>query len=283
MFYKAIKTQTISLLRQKGAIITFYILLAIVLANFIENVMDFQGMEIVEMYHPMKLILLSYNKISYRANFVVLLTQLYPLLVVFPAGFSLAIEQQSGEEVYMITRLGHVKYKLSKLLAAFFATFIVVSLPFLIEILLNCISFPLEATGDFTNWGIYDPGYIESVKQYFMPGFYLYSPYLYTIVATLFFGLVSGVLGAFTVAFSSLVRVRYRIYLILPVFLLLNATVYFSILEKISGSASPIMWSDYLFIFYDNPRENLLMGTILLILILFSFVATLVSSRKECL
>lgn len=281
MFFKATRTQTVFLLRQKGAIFTLYILLAIVLSNFIENVMDFQGMEIVEMYHPMKLLLLSYNKVPYKADLVIIFTQLFPLLVVGPAGFSLAIEQQSGEDAYIITRLGHLKYKLSKLLAAFFATAIVVSLPFFIEIILNCISFPLEATGDLFN-GPYNQEYIDGVKNYWMPEFYSHAPYLYTVVGTLFFAFVSGVLGAFTVAFSSIVKVKYRIFLFLPVFSLLNATVYFSILEKISASSRPIIWSNYILLFYDHSRELVLMGVIFVLFILFSFVATIVSSRKEC-
>ena len=119
MFFKATKTQIVFLLKQKSAIFTFFIFLAIVLLNFIQNVIDFQGMDVVEMYHPMKSLLLSFDKVFYKGDNTILFVQLYPLLVVCPAGFSLATEQQSGEEAYMISRLGHFTYKLSKVAAAF--------------------------------------------------------------------------------------------------------------------------------------------------------------------
>lgn len=252
-----------------------------VLINFVTNVLAFQGSDVMYMYQPMRLLLLSYNRGYYQADTIMSLIQLYPLLVVCPAGFSLAKEHQTGQDIFMLVRLGHFTYKLSKLLAAFLVTAIVFSVPFLIEIMLNCLSFPLEATGDILNQSIYEPGYIQGVHNYLMSGLYLYSPYLYAIVGTLFFGIVSGVFGAFTVAFSSIVQVKYRVFLFLPVFLLLHATVYLNgLLPK--GSAT-VRWDNYLFFFNDNAKILIFLNIGLFTLVLFSLGATFLSSRKGCL
>lgn len=279
MFIKATLTQTNFMLKQKETLVVFYVLLIQVLGNFISNVLTFQGIDIIQMYQPMKLLLLSYNRVNYNADATLLFIQLYPILVVLPAGFALCKEQQSGQEVLMIARLGQLTYNFSKLIAAFCATMIVFTMPFMIELLLNCIAFPLTATGDMTNMDIYEPNYIQAVHRYLMSGLYIQSVYIYTIIGTLFMGIVSGILASFTVAFSSIVRVKYRIILFLPVFVLLYATIY---LQNILPSWIPtIKWYDYLLLFNDEPKSYLFLITGLLALVFFSFIATLLSSRKE--
>ena len=279
MFIKATLTQTNFMLKQKETLVVFYVLLIQVLGNFISNVLTFQGIDIIQMYQPMKLLLLSYNRVNYNADATLLFIQLYPILVVLPAGFALCKEQQSGQEVLMIARLGQLTYNFSKLIAAFCATMIVFTMPFMIELLLNCIAFPLTATGDMTNMDIYEPNYIQAVHRYLMSGLYIQSVYIYTIIGTLFMGIVSGILASFTVAFSSIVRVKYRIILFLPVFVLLYATIY---LQNILPSWIPtIKWYDYLLLFNDEPKSYLFLLTGLLALVFFSFIAILLSSRKE--
>lgn len=279
MFIKATLTQTNFMLKQKETLVVFYVLLIQVLGNFISNVLTFQGIDIIQMYQPMKFLLLSYNRINYNADATLLFIQLYPILVVLPAGFALCKEQQSGQEVLMIARLGQLTYNFSKLIAAFCATMIVFTMPFMIELLLNCIAFPLTATGDMTNMDIYEPNYIQAVHMYLMSGLYIQSVYIYTIIGTLFMGIVSGILASFTVAFSSIVRVKYRIILFLPVFVLLYATIY---LQNILPSWIPtIKWYDYLLLFNDEPKSYLFLLTGLLALVFFSFIAILLSSRKE--
>ena len=65
MFLKVTASQVKFMLRQKNARIVFYILLVMILTNFISNVLMFQGMDVINMYHPMKLLLLSWNRSYY--------------------------------------------------------------------------------------------------------------------------------------------------------------------------------------------------------------------------
>lgn len=209
MIFKATISQTNFLLRKKEAICVLYMLFIMVLINFISNVLYFQGRDIVEMSQPMKLLLLSYNRTELNATNTLLLIQLYPFLVVFPAGFSLARDYQLGTQLFLVSRLGNATYQISKYLSVFLATMIIFTVPFLLEIFLNCISFPMSATGDLSNLSIYDGAYRNAVDKYLMRDIYLYSPYLYAVIGTLFFGVVSGLFGVFTVAVSSFIRIKY--------------------------------------------------------------------------
>ena len=115
MLIKVIKKQTIFLLKQKEASLTFILLLAVVLGNYITNVLTFRGTDVSQMYQPMKLLALSLNKVYFSANIQLLIVMIYPILVAVPAGFSYTKEQQTKEEVYMIYRLGKNRYLQSKL------------------------------------------------------------------------------------------------------------------------------------------------------------------------
>lgn len=87
MLIKVIKKQTIFLLKQKEASLTFILLLAVVLGNYITNVLTFRGTDISQMYQPMKLLALSLNKVYFSANIQLLIVMIYPILVAVPAGF----------------------------------------------------------------------------------------------------------------------------------------------------------------------------------------------------
>lgn len=281
MIFKATISQTAFMLKKKESVCVFYVLFFLVIINFISNVLYFQDRDVVEMYQPMKLLLLSYNRTNWNATNTLLLIQLYPFLVVCPAGFSLAREYQLGTRIFLVSRLGNFTYQISKYLSAFLTTMIIFTAPFLLEIILNCLSFPLSATGDLSNLSIYDDAYRIGVNHYFMKNIYLYSPYLYAVIGTLFWGVVSGLLGVFTVAVSSIKRVKYNVFLFLPVFITLNLP---TILAKgFSKETSSIKWYDYVLLFNDELK-SISFGLIgILGLILFLIGVICVSGRKDCL
>lgn len=252
MLIKAIKKQTIFLLKQKEAILIFILLLFIVLGNYITNVLIFRGTDVSQMYQPMKLLALSLNKVYYNADIPLLIVMIYPILVAVPAGFSYTKEQQTKEEVYMIYRLGKNRYLQSKLWASFFTTTIIFTLPFMLEILMNMLSFPGNAIRDLSNLSIYNAEYATMVHNYIGSAVYIASPGLYAILATLFFGVVSGILGTLPVAISFVFTVKYRAVLILPTFVLLNATTYLNTLNR---NRSTLNWYKYLLLFDDSPKN----------------------------
>jgi len=281
MIWKATVSQTISMLKRKEAVGVFYVLSAMVLMNFIGNVLYFQGRDLAEMCQPMRLLLLSYDMTNLNATNMMLFILVYPLLVVCPAGFSLARERQLGINVYSASRLGNPVYQISKYLSAFLTTMIVFTAPFLLEIILNCVSFPLAATNNLVGWSIYDSDYWDTVNRYIMKDLYLFSPYLYAVAGTLIFGGVSGLLGTLTVAVSSLVKIKYNVFLFLPVFVALNLST--TLAARLPRDGVSIRWYDYILLFDESKKNIGAWAGGLLVLVILLVITACVSGRKDCL
>jgi len=213
MLWRSIKMQLKVIYEKKVAMIMLFLLLTLVLINYFGNVFTYQGFDVVNMYHPMKLLTLSsYSEYGYY------LMQYFPLLVVIPAGFSLYADKHSNQLIYIESRVGARDYYWGKLIVTFLVTFFVFTAPFLIEIILNLIAFPFSATGHPSNLGYYER--THHLKQILFSELYIRAPYLYAVFFTFLFGLFSGILAVFTVAISTF-RIKFKVLLFLPVYLLL--------------------------------------------------------------
>ena len=273
-YFRPVCTQIYYLISSKGAVITFTLLLGLVLMNYLGNVGEFKGYDVVNMYHPMKMLLLSYNHTYYSSSLALVLVQLIPLIVCLPAGLSLVTEQHNGVAALTVSRIGARKYIWSKVTAVFIVNFIVFTVPFLIEIVLNCLSFPLNSVGDFTNWSAYSPETLERVESYAFSGLYTLSPYLYAVFCTLFLGAFTGLLSAATVAISALWKPKYKVSLILPVFLFLQATLYLG-----SGAG----WHNYIMLFNEQHRYPQVACLLMLLVALFTVFGAERFARKDTL
>lgn len=281
MLFRTVINHTKFLLKSKEAMITFSCLVFVVLRNFLNNVYEFQGMDITALFHPMKMLALSYNKSIYNADTVLLFVQLYPFLVAFSGGFSYLREKQTREEIYLVSRMGKAIYYFSRLFSTMLCTIVVFCIPFLIEIVLNCISFPLNAMGDFTYMNVYDEKYISMVTRYLGSSIYIKSPVMYAILATLFFGVISGVLSMFVVAISYLFEIKYRVVLLLPVYLLLNCTVYID--NFMSAGMPAISWYHYILLFDGVTKNGFYLVLFIFCIALFSIVNAVTRVRGDVL
>lgn len=276
---KIIKHQTLFMLRQNIALMVFYILLAIVFLNFGSNVLTFQGRDIIDMYHPAKMLVLSYDQVYDNMDIMLLLIQLYPILIVCPAGFTLLSEKKRKTDCVLITRIGSIQYYLCKTIAAFFVTMIVFTIPFLIEFGLNCVSFPLAASGDFVDLNCYSTDYIELTNNYMYSTLFHMNSYLYTFVGILFWGITSGIIGMFTVALSGIISFRFKILLFLPVYILLNIPAYMpQITDKLPFVVN---WYNYIFLFDDHVKNNVFFISFLIILFIISIVCSAIKGRGD--
>ena len=162
--------------------------------TFVSNVLDFRGYDVIAMFHPMNILSLSYDRTAHNAGTALLLVQLLPLLVGWPAGLALAADRGLGTDTMLVARLGRKLYVTSKLTAVFIATAIVFSVPFLLEIVLNCLSFPLTATGNLIRIDASYSDYADIIGNYLCPWLYRFSPYLAAVLGRYFFAVLSGVL-----------------------------------------------------------------------------------------
>lgn len=279
MLVRTTRSQIAFLLRQKEAVFTFCVLLLLVLVNFIDNCREYQGFDVMALAHTTKLGLLSFNRMGYKADLSIMFLQLYPLLVVCPAGFILAKERGTQEHVLMITRMGSGVYYFSKLLSAFVVTAVVFTLPFLMEIALHVIAFSTKPMGDLSNWSYYSEEYMELVRGYMFSELFIRSPYLYAVVKVLLFGLFSGLMGTFGVAVSALYRVKFRITVFLPAFLLLNLSVYATtIFGEIEES---LAWYQFVML-HEETKGNIPVFLVAVVLVVaVSVGATFWAARRD--
>ena len=218
---------------------------------------------------------MSYDRTAHNAGTALLLVQLLPLLVGWPAGLALAADRGLGTDTMLVARLGRKLYVTSKLTAVFIATAIVFSVPFLLEIVLNCLSFPLTATGNLIRIDAFDSDYADIIGNYLCPWLYRFSPYLAAVLGTIGFGLFAGLLACVTASLSLFVRIRFRVFLLLPVFILLYAI---TSLESIE-----LAWYNYIFFFSDAPKIPLYWFSLCAALVCFCVAAAWYGCRKDCL
>lgn len=215
--WACVKTQIKTLVRCRRGVFIFCGLMILVLVNYLTNVFQYRGRDLANMYQPMYLLTLaSSNEHAYGFYFM----QVFPLLAPAVAGFAYFDARSAGMELFWCARIGRRRYFASLSVAVFLTTFLMFTIPFLIEIVLNCLAFPLQAVGTPFNWSIYNPQYIALVLDYPLHQVYLFSPCLYAMLFTLLFGAAAGILAVFTVAVSTF-RIKFKVLLLLPVFLLL--------------------------------------------------------------
>lgn len=268
-------------IRGLGAAGAFWCLLLLVVVNYCRNIFHFAGQEVIDVVFPMKMLLISYNRIYYNAENTLIFVQLFPILVVLPAGFSLSREQGNRQEILMASRIGRKRYYISRICSSFLTTALIMGVPLLIEFVLNIIAFPLNATGDFSNWGLYEDSYIESVHNYILAGIYSSHPYFYTMLGLMKYSVFSGLLGAFTSAVSGFVRIRYRIFLFLPVYLLLQISGILSeLFDKIHYSTK---WYDYILLFNDESKNVGFAFFFFGIVVVFTIIGTICGGKRDCL
>ncbi len=274
---KSIKSQINILLEKKIAIGMFLFNMLFVLINYFYNVTEYEGTYINAMIQPMRLLFLSSEE-AYSANFKFMFLQFYPILVVLPAGFFYASDTNSKMELFLAGRMGKFKYMMGKLIAVFLVTFAVFTIPFLIEMCLNCLAFPMDANGNMANAGIYNDVYVHSVEKYMFLGLYSISPYLYAFISIIFFGLASGILALFTLAISMFFS-KYKVLLLLPVYVLLYGIG--SIYAVLPGAEINTSHFQYFSLFDISQKSQVFFIGILTILAVTSVTASTIKSRRD--
>ena len=250
---------------------TFLFLFGYVIANFITNVFQYSGRDVAEMYMPMYFLTLSAEDWSFNFFFM----EYFPFLVVLPAAFSYLKDRSSREVNYLAAKIGRKNYYLSKGIAVFLVTFAIFSIPFLLEIILNCIAFPLNAVGHPHNFNNYQ--LMKNFEDFFWLPLFQVSPYLYAVVFTFIFGMVSGVLAVFAVAISML-GMRFKVFVFVPCYLLLNG------IFAIQAVCPVCTYYGYYFSIFDSMEKS---GWAYLLVVLLvaavSFGIIFWKGRRDCL
>ncbi|MFP3156468.1 hypothetical protein LQZ18_19025 [Lachnospiraceae bacterium ZAX-1] len=171
------------------------------------------GQDVSGMYHPAIL-----SALNSDGDYIWFFCRLYPFLAVIPAGFTLFADDSAKITELIVAKEGRKRYCISKMAAAFLATFFVFTVPFLLEMLLNLVMIPAEATKAMSNWETYSDIYFRQANRYLLHGVFYKNIYLYNICAAVACGGFSGCVSVFVVGVSAF-RIKYRAFLLLPFYM----------------------------------------------------------------
>ena len=151
---------------------------------------------------------------------------LYPFLLVLPFSTSYIDDYKNQLLPVYISRTSRTIYYVSKLVASFFGTFLIIAVPFFINLILCTVFLPHNQN---TWLGEYQMGnyfrqllgtnilYQTSYTKMPFLKIFLYSPFLYNFIYLLIFAAFSGLLASFTLSLSFLYK-KSKLFLFIPVF-----------------------------------------------------------------
>ena len=271
---RSICNQCKQLFESWTVLLVFIFMCYMVLSNFFYNVNQYEGLDVTEMYHPMRILTLTQDTSS-----GIIIMQMLPLLVVMACGFTYIRDRNAGIEVFQISRSGACVYYVSKIVATFLVTMCVFSSPLLLEILLNCLSFPLEASGDLSNFTNYDDYIIQLSKEWFFFEVYQISPYLYAVVCSLVFGAWAGLAATFVVAISFLPFIKARLVLFLPLYMIVSGAM---VLRNYGVTDKQTYYGFYLYMYEGFDLSRIGYIVVLLLLVVTTIGLTCWKCKEDC-
>lgn len=210
-----VKAQLGIAMEKKGFQISFIVVLAYALFTSLYYAFKQKGMDISYTYNPAIV-----SGLTADSKWVWMFCRVFPFLAVFPAGYSIFADNSTRIISILQTKKGVFKYYMSKIISAFILGFIVFSVPFLIELLLNIIIFPLSGGKAITGWPMESEEYFRQGAQYIYAEFFYNNVYLYMIASALTTGLFGGCASVFIASFGAW-KIPYKILMFLPLYVVL--------------------------------------------------------------
>lgn len=152
----------------------------------------------------------------------------FPFILAIPWSFSYFEENTSGVCLYSIFKIGKKRYYFAKLLFGFIGNFLIVAIPYFINIFLNYITFPENGNTIFGNK--MDPLYYRNLT----PGthfpflkIYMEHEIFYISMYTLYLSCLAGILGIFSCVVAGFIR-KNKVFLFIPLYLLFYISQHYS-------------------------------------------------------
>ncbi len=270
---KRITVQIRMIACNKEAVITWFTALIFVLLNFIDSAkMNLSRVYYTETYDIAKLhILSSWAPKGYYFKII------YPLIAVVPTSALFLADKKSGENMYSAVRTGKTEYFISKVAAAFWVTFIIFTIPLVIEYVLEMLCFNPESIGSPSNLPYHDM--LMEIRGTVFPDLYIYNKHLYMIAMCILFGVITGIFAAFNLVIASSELIRFRIMTIMPLYVTLTV---FNSVGNIVGDKTGAYSYIKIFSLFSNAKINygpfiiLIAGMLLTVVISIGF-----SKRKD--
>lgn len=220
---------------------------------------------------------------------------LYPFLVVLPFATSYIDDYKNKLLVVYFSKASRRVYYLSKILAAFMGTALVIAIPCALNLILCNLFLPHNYNtwmGEYQSESFYQAVtgtnhlYETAYRGILLPDLFLRSPLLYNIVYLLIFSSFSGLLGAFVLSLSFWLRKRKTI-LFLPLFFIISILdtinikwLYMAIEGKKSYVDVAVL--DYVVPSFSNGGMNpVFICSVIVILFGFMIVSTVHATKED--
>lgn len=260
------------ILNTKAAIITWYINLIFSLGNFIYNVkINYDRIYITEMYEIPKLLLLSDWSIPGFFYMII-----FPLIVVFPTHSLFIKDKKSGINSYIKSRVTNTSYCVYRIISVFISTFILFVLPLLVELALSLICLEPNANGDPSNLQYYVTA--KEATTYPLHALYFENKFLYALVWIILFGCVCGIFAIINLAIATSLKLKYSIFAMLPLYIILAFT---NNLDSLLKSSYTYKYIYILKMFSFGEKNYLIYLLIIIISLIISVGLLLWSERKQ--
>lgn len=269
---KVTKMQIQVLLSRKATILMWFVMLALVLTNYIGNLRTYYGYDWACMINPMKLVLLGESS-RLGAGFA----HVFPFLVVIPGAFTFFADRSSKELLYIQGRTNRSDYYIGTMVAIFAVTFLVFVIPMLIEVALNCIAFPIDALGDPSNVKAFEAVYLGRVEQYLFSDIWKANSFLYVIFMICLLGCASGVMACFAAALSMFRAFQFRIMMFIPGYVILRLLTMMSMI----GVETETNYIFYIRLFTGGRLSEIAYLSVILVLALLASGLVWVRIRKD--
>lgn len=222
---QSIKYEITVMLHKKEFILAFCFMLLFTLSAFLYACRGQWGVEISQVMSANYLYVGQHSNAAWG-----LFMYLICFVVVLPHAMSYINDLETGTFSLAIVRSNKFRYYISKNIAAFLGNFIIIFIPFLLNLIFCHMTFSEQPNYAFGEYGL--PNYFRTItgsnsmfvaqmRNSGIPfiGLFVKSPTLYCLLYLFLLSVAAGVLGNFVLCISFFLK-KHRVFLFLPVYLL---------------------------------------------------------------
>lgn len=256
--------------------ITIGIQLILVVYNFLDNVTECRGRDVLELFNPADYLLLGKMNM-----YGIWYLSLFPVIVTLSSSFIYLKDEESGIVNYKLTRYGSRQYGFCNMLSVGISNAIVFFIPLLIDLIINYITFSGYPSSERAAQGIYSEDFHLFVNSFLLGKLYVDNEVLYSFLHIVWIAFFAGCLAVFTYVLTLFIRFPFHVFYMIPVFLGLELSVL--IQKSVAISSLQISYVDYLEMFQMTSYGMVEGLSICTTLLLFSVVITYWKFSGDCL
>gem|GEM_PF-6993453 len=257
--------------RDRKTLIALVFIFGLIFINFIKNLSDAYSAHYIEaIYGVTNMSLLSANS-YFGAYFIVL----FPILVVLPTSTLYLTDRETRAGVAVKIRSSKVKYIVSMFAAVFVSTFLIFSVPFILEMLMEIIAFGVKANGNVGYATYFD--LLDTEYTFFAFDLFVKSRVLYSLMYSLLIGLLAAVFAVFNFSLTTLPFFKYKVLTFFPIYIILYVLEYVRIVRD-DAQVRLLNYTDLRI--FDSKEINIIAwGCVAAVLFIISLIMAV---RKIC-